>query len=160
MGLAEDVFGRLRRILFEGEYRERMAALGTSTQLSPGVIKVLTRLAEGDGVSMGEMARGLGCDPSYVTALVDDLTTHGLATRESSPTDRRVKTVCLTAKGRTMAEDIASVLSVPPASFGALSRAELLVLRDLLEKLEAAEQERTADAPSAPTPTRAVRAAS
>ncbi len=88
---------------------------------------------------MGDMARGLGCDPSYVTALVDDLTTRGLATRESSPADRRVKTVCLTAKGRALAEEIGEVLSVPPASFGALSRSELLALRDLLDKLETAE---------------------
>ena len=36
MGLAEDAFERLRRIAFEGEHVERMAALGIRMKLSPG----------------------------------------------------------------------------------------------------------------------------
>src|SRR5579862_5447523 len=102
-----------------------MAALGTQTKLSPGVIKTLVRLNRTDGISMGEMARGIGCDPSYITALVDDLTGHGLATREADPVDRRVKIVVLTPEGRALADEIHSVLSVPPAAFRALSRTEL-----------------------------------
>ena len=80
MGVAEDAFERLRRIAFEGEHVERMAALGVRMKLSPGVIKTLMRLAKADGVSMGEWPRGIGCDPSYITALVDDLDERGLAT--------------------------------------------------------------------------------
>ena len=60
MGVSEDAFERLRRVAFEGEYVERMAGLGARLQLSPGVIKTLVRLARHDGVSMGEMARGIG----------------------------------------------------------------------------------------------------
>ena len=59
----------------------------------------------------------------------------GLATREPGRIDRRVKMVVLTEKGRHLAEEIQSVLSVPPASFGALTRAELQQLRDLLDKV-------------------------
>jgi DNA-binding MarR family transcriptional regulator len=139
VGLAEDAFDRLRRIAFEGEQMEKMATLGAETKLSPGVIKTLVRLNRTDGISMGEMARGIGCDPSYVTALVDDLTAHGLATREPDPVDRRVKIVVLTQKGRALADEIHSVLSVPPAAFGALSRTELRQLRDLLDKVVAAD---------------------
>jgi DNA-binding MarR family transcriptional regulator len=135
MGLAEDAFERLRRITFEGEIVERMAALGTRTKLAPGVIKALMRLAKEDGVSMGEMARGMGCDPSYITALVDDLDERGLARREPAPYDRRVKIIVLTDAGRKLANEIDSVLSVPPAAFAALSQAELRQLRDLLEKV-------------------------
>jgi DNA-binding MarR family transcriptional regulator len=124
MGLAEEAFDRLRRIAFEGEHIEKMAALVAQTELSPGV---------------GEMARGIGCDPSYITALVDDLADHGLATREPGRIDRRVKMVVLTKKGRDLADEIQSVLSVPPASFGALTRAELLQLRDLLDKVVEAD---------------------
>src|SRR5271170_3180255 len=96
MGVSEDAFERLRRIAFEGEYVERVAALGVRHKLSPGVIKTLMRLAKTDGVSMGEMARGIGVDPSYITALVDDLDTRGLARREPSADDRRVKIIVLT----------------------------------------------------------------
>ena len=135
MGVAEDAFERLRRVAFEGEHVERMAALGAQLQLSPGVIKTLMRLGKQDGVSMGEMARGIGVDPSYITALVDDLDARGLARREPAPYDRRVKIIVLTDAGRAVATDIDKVLSVPPTAFSGLSRAELRQLRDLLDKV-------------------------
>jgi DNA-binding MarR family transcriptional regulator len=138
MGVAEDVFERLRRIAFEGEHAERMASLGGRMKLSPGVIKTLVRLAKHDGVSMGDMARGIGCDPSYITALVDDLDERGLASREPSPDDRRVKIIVLTDAGRALATEIDSVLSVPPAAFSALTQSELRQLRGLLDKVLAA----------------------
>ena len=138
VGLAGDAFERLRHIAFEGEHAERMAALGVRTKLSPGVLKTLMRLSREDAVSMGEMARAIGCDPSYVTALVDDLDDRGLARREPAPYDRRVKTVVLTDAGRALAAEINGVLSVPPAAFSALSNAELRQLRDLLDKIIAA----------------------
>ncbi len=138
MGLAEEVFARLRTT-FEGEFTERMAALTTRTRLSPGVVKTLMRLATSDGVSMGEMARGIGCDPSYITALVDDLDGRGLARREAAADDRRVKIIVLTDQGRALADEIAAVFAVPPASFSSLSQAELRQLRDLLDKVIAAD---------------------
>jgi len=141
MGLAEEAFERVRRIAFEGEHVERMAALGVRMKLSPGVIKTLMRLAKADGVSMGDMARGIGCDPSYITALVDDLDERGLARRESAPYDRRVKIIVLTDAGRALAEEIDAIMSVPPAALAALSQQELRQLRDLLDKVLAAAGE-------------------
>ncbi len=123
---------------------ERMAAIAQRTKLSPGVIKTLMRLFKSDGISMGEMARGIGVDPSYITALVDDLDERGLAERQPDPADRRVKIIVLTPEGRALAEEIHSVMSVPPASFEALSRAELRQLRDLLEKVVRADPGLTA----------------
>jgi DNA-binding MarR family transcriptional regulator len=140
MGVAEDAFERLRRVAFDGEHVERMAALGARLQLSPGVIKTLMRLGKQDGVSMGDMARGIGVDPSYITALVDDLDTRGLARREPAPYDRRVKIIVLTEAGRAVAADIDQVLSVPPAAFSGLSPAELRQLRDLLDKVVKAQE--------------------
>ena len=137
MGLAEDVFERLRATV-EGEHIERMAALGTRTKLAPGVIKTLMRLGKEDGVSMGEMARGIGVDPSYITALVDDLDSRGLARREPAPYDRRVKIIVLTDAGRKLAKEIDDVLSVPPVALTSLSSSELRQLRDLLDKVLAA----------------------
>ena len=143
MGVAEDAFERLRRIAFEGEHVERMAGLGMRMKLSPGVIKTLMRLAKQDGISMGDMARGIGCDPSYITALVDDLDVRGLARREPAPYDRRVKIIVLTDAGRAVATEIDQVLSVPPAAFSALSQSELRQLRSLLDKVLEATDEPT-----------------
>jgi DNA-binding MarR family transcriptional regulator len=148
MGLAEEAFERLRRVAFEGEHVERMAALGVRLKLSPGVIKTLMRLGKEDGVSMGEMARGIGCDPSYITALVDDLDERGLARREAAPYDRRVKIIVLTDAGRKVAAEIESILSVPPASFDSLSEAELRQLCTLLDKVIAARDAATAVSPA------------
>ena len=50
-----------------------------------------------------------------------------------------MKITVLTPKGRALAEEINAVLSVPPASFNALSRAELTQLRELLDKVVAAD---------------------
>ena len=143
MSMAEEAFDRLRRVAFEGEHVERMAALGVRTRLSPGVIKTLMRLSKADGVSMsmGDMARGIGVDPSYITALVDDLDQRGLARREPAPYDRRVKIIVLTDAGRALAAEIDAVVSVPPAAFAALSQSELRQLRDLLDKVLAATGE-------------------
>ena len=58
MGVAEDVFERLRRITFDGEHVERMAMLNERMKLSPGLMKTLMRLGKADGISMGDMARG------------------------------------------------------------------------------------------------------
>jgi DNA-binding MarR family transcriptional regulator len=138
MGLAEDVFERLRRITSEGEHVERMATLNGRLKLSPGVVKMLMRLSKEDGISMGDVARGIGVDPSYITALVDDLDQRGLARREPAPYDRRVKIIVLTDEGRKLGQEIDAVLSVPPAAFKALSAAELRELRDLLDKILAA----------------------
>jgi DNA-binding MarR family transcriptional regulator len=101
----------------------------------------LVRLSKEDGVSMGEMARGIGCDPSYITALVDDLDERGLARREPAPYDRRVKIIVLTDAGRALAQEINDVLSVPPAAFSALSAGELRQLCDLLDKVLVAADE-------------------
>jgi DNA-binding MarR family transcriptional regulator len=145
MGLAEDAFERLRRVAFDAEHAERMAGLGVRLKLSPGVIKTLVRLAKQDGVSMGEMARGIGCDPSYITALVDDLDERGLARREPAPYDRRVKIIVLTDAGRAVAHDIDSVLSIPPSAFSVLTQSELRQLRDLLDKVAEASAAEEAD---------------
>jgi DNA-binding MarR family transcriptional regulator len=138
MGVAEDVFERLRRIAFEGEHLERMAALNARMKLSPGVIKMLMRLYKADGISMGDVARSIGVDPSYITALVDDLDERGLARREPAPYDRRVKIIVLTDEGRKLGQEIDAVLSVPPQAFKKLSQAELRQLRELLDKVLAA----------------------
>jgi DNA-binding MarR family transcriptional regulator len=138
MAVAEEAFEHFRRIAFEGEITERIAALSVRLSLSPGLTKTLVRLAGDDGVSMGEVARRVGCDPSYATALVDELGARGLARREPAPDDRRVKIVVLTDAGRELAAEVEHTMAVPPAAFSALDETELRQLRDLLAKVAAA----------------------
>jgi DNA-binding MarR family transcriptional regulator len=138
MGLAEEAFERLRRVAYEGGHIARTVDLRIEMKMSPGAIRSLMLLADHGGISMGEMARRLGCDPSYITALVDDLGDRGLAQREPAPEDRRVKMVVLTDSGREMAGEVLRILAVPPQGFSALKDVELVQLRDLLDKVLAA----------------------
>ena len=62
----------------------------------------------------------------------------GLAERRSHPTDRRVKMVALSHTGVEVLAQVRKILGQPPASFAALSTPELLRLRLLLAKLDAA----------------------
>jgi DNA-binding MarR family transcriptional regulator len=73
-----------------------------------------------------------------VTALVDALEERGLAVREQHPSDRRVKVIALTDRGREVAKRAQLAGIEPPAAFDAHSQAEMITLRDLLRRLEPA----------------------
>lgn len=50
-------------------------------------------------VPMKELGRRMRCDPSFVTSIADTLEKRGLAVREPSAADRRIKNLVLTADG-------------------------------------------------------------
>jgi DNA-binding MarR family transcriptional regulator len=102
--------------------------------LSPPMLKLLLLLEPGDGLPMRAVAGLLRCDASWITALVDGLEERGLAERQASPTDRRVKIVAVTEDGLMAKKQAVELLSQPPASFSQLSAAEARQLRDLLRK--------------------------
>jgi DNA-binding MarR family transcriptional regulator len=139
MGAAEDAWDCMRRLVTEGELADRAGSLSRSTGLSPGMMRTVVRLRRGETMTMRELARALGCDPSYVTGLVDELASRGLAERVGHHADRRVKLVVLTPHGVRTADRIVDALAVPPRSFAALDRTEQRQLRDLLAKLATAE---------------------
>lgn len=131
----ERAWDLVRELISGGEVVERMARLSKDTDLSPGSIKALQRLRRGGYLSMRDVARGLGCDPSYVTGLVDELADHALVERQSHPEDRRIKTVVLTPKGIEVAERIERTVGTPPAAFEALTEREAEQLARILAKV-------------------------
>ncbi len=132
---SERAWDLLREVTSGGEMAERMRRLCETYGLPPGPIKALQHLHRGGYPSMRDVARSLGCDPSYVTGLVDDLARHGLVERQNHPHDRRVKTVVLTPRGVTVAHDIEETFGAPPASFDVLSPTEAEHLARLLTKV-------------------------
>src|SRR5216684_6933882 len=87
----------------------------------------------GEALPMNEAAGKLHCDPSNVTGIVDRLEARGLIARRQLSTDRRVKNLVLTAKGRALKRRVDSILSSAPGVSG-LAAAEQATLRDLLAR--------------------------
>jgi DNA-binding MarR family transcriptional regulator len=82
------------------EQRWRWSEVATELGLSQAGLRALLGIDPDQPRPMRDLARTMNCDPSYVTAMVDDLERAGYAERQSLPADRRVKTVALTSSGR------------------------------------------------------------
>jgi DNA-binding MarR family transcriptional regulator len=120
--VGDEAFGEVRRISAE-------------VGLTAALMKALLKLSPEHPVAMRELADQFGCDASYVTALVDGLEKAGMAERQAHPTDRRIKVVVPTDKGRETVARVEGLLAKPPSTFGRLSPAEQRQLRDLVNKL-------------------------
>ena len=127
-------------MMFESEGRGRMQTVCRASGISPGLVKALMHLSPEEPQAMRDLAEHWGCDASYVTALVDGLEERGFAERRPHPTDRRVKTVVLTAQGAKAKTDVLARLWEPPAAFSALTDEEQEQLRDLLRKVADADE--------------------
>jgi MarR family transcriptional regulator, organic hydroperoxide resistance regulator len=53
-------------------------------------------------MTMKELGQKMGCDPSFITTIADELEKHLLARREPSQRDRRSKNIVLTPEGLTV----------------------------------------------------------
>jgi DNA-binding MarR family transcriptional regulator len=99
----------------------------------------LLRVMDPDHPSpMSAIATALACHASNVTGLVDRLEEQGLVTRRPSEEDRRVKHICLTAKGVEVRDNLCSELFAPPPELSRLDEDELAVLEKLLLRIEVA----------------------
>jgi len=82
--------------------------------------------------TMSEVATALHCDNSNVTGIVDGLEEKGLATREPSPQDRRVKLISLTAEGRRVRAKLVRAVEKPPAWVEGLAESDRRALAEIL----------------------------
>src|SRR5947199_7672085 len=115
-----------------------MAQFGRATEmfqplgLTPGHVKLMMKLEEGEGRAMGSLAQSFHCDASTMTWLVDRLEERGLVERRSLPSDRRVKAVALTPQGLEMKGRLMDRLFEPPEELLALDDSALTLLAETL----------------------------
>ncbi|MEM7326954.1 MAG: MarR family transcriptional regulator [Actinomycetota bacterium] len=83
---------------------------------------------------MKELAVCLDIDPSYVTVVADRLEELGLIERQPHPSDRRVKNLVLTAKGRRFKKTVQDKLWSGDHLFSSLTEDECDTLIDALRK--------------------------
>ncbi len=117
---------RLRRVLEDFELTESMAG-------------VLWTLDSGQPpVSMRELARRIGCDPSNVTLIGDKLQRAGLVERQPHPSDGRARVLALTDAGRALRARLLDRL-VATTPLPTLTTREQQQLSNLLNKLGASD---------------------
>ncbi|MDP9071075.1 MAG: MarR family transcriptional regulator [Actinomycetota bacterium] len=122
--------------------RDRHMRIAGDFGLTLGDMKTLVSLDPDQPKPMGALAEDWKCDASNVTWLVDRLEDRGLVERRTSATDRRVKTVVLTALGQKTKVELLERIHHPPDELLALPRADLEALVRALEKLLPRDQQR------------------
>lgn len=115
------------------EQRFRWAEVATDLGITQAGLRALLAIDPRQPQSMRELATAMNCDPSYITAMIDDLERAGLAVRQPLPADRRVKTVVLTPRGMTALQTARDGLLYPPPQLAQLTPAEQQQLARLLQ---------------------------
>lgn len=113
---------------------QRLKPLG----LSQAKWRVLLYLAkDGDGLMQKELAERLSVEGPTVVRLLDRMSADGWVQRRESPSDRRAKTVHMTAKARRTVERIeAMARQLRGELFADIPRTELLACLDVLKRIK------------------------
>jgi DNA-binding MarR family transcriptional regulator len=134
--LAKQAWSSATQLFFGDEMHDRFHEAAREAGMPhPGALKALMGLDSDTPRSMRAMAEDMGCDASYVTALVDALESRGYVERRVSPTDRRVKLVHVTKAGQSAQRRAEAVLHEPPKVLDRLTLAETKTLATLMAKL-------------------------
>src|SRR5215510_8754092 len=96
---AGEAWRTLLSLMFDGQGHGRIPEVCRAAGVPPSMVKTLMHLSPDEPKPMRDLAEHFACDASYVTALVDDLEERGFAERRPHPSDRRIRTVVLTAAG-------------------------------------------------------------
>jgi DNA-binding MarR family transcriptional regulator len=122
--------------------------------------KVLVRLEDNEGVSQARLAEVSELDPMTMVRIVDRMEADGLLERRPDPEDRRARCMYLTAKGRSLLDEVWRLAEETRAEiFAGVARADREVFMKVLAQLhgnacefgELTEQpERAAAKPAAP----------
>jgi DNA-binding MarR family transcriptional regulator len=117
-------------------------SIADGLDISPSDLLALFKLDE--VMTMKELAQHMSCDASFVTTIADTLERRGLARREPSLRDRRVKNLVLTPEGIAAKEAMMQELAVQMPWCYALDEKERHIFLALIQKMLAAATEHAA----------------
>jgi DNA-binding MarR family transcriptional regulator len=89
--------------------RQRWNAMLAQLDVSPSQYGALMALGEAGRLGQQRLAELIGVDPRNAVPIVDALAEQGLVSREVDPSDRRRRVLALTARGRAVSGNLASV---------------------------------------------------
>ena len=139
--LDEEIAGSFIAVM--GLMKGHLEATAAEFDLSPPQAIALRHLEPDRPLPMRDLATGLHCDASYVTAIADRLEERSLVERRASPTDRRVKTLVVTDEGARLREELWSRMAGGAPWTRKLTSEERVTLRDLLARMTAAPETAT-----------------
>ena len=98
---------------------------------------VLLNIAGNQGVSQAEVAAWLGIEPIALVRMLDKLHDEGLVERRAHPTDRRIRTLWLTAAAGSVVERILAINeAIRQEAFGGLRSETREALIDALGRIK------------------------
>jgi DNA-binding MarR family transcriptional regulator len=122
----------------------RMEALFEDQELTFSQWTTLVALHDGRITSAGDLAHNICHDAGSLTRLIDEMVKRGLVTRSRSEADRRVVSLSLTARGRSLVEQLAPrVMNLWNGILAGFSHAEIDTLISLLTRLVLAAEAET-----------------
>lgn len=110
-------------------------AVAAELGLAAPVAMALQRIDPARPGPMNELAGAMGCDPSYVTWIADQLEANGFAERRLATHDRRVKVLALTPEGIATREQLLDRLAGAPFALDHLTSTETRTLTELLMRV-------------------------
>ncbi len=129
-----------------GAMRDHLGRVAAALDVSPPMLLTLRMLEQ--PLAQREIAARIGCDPSYVTSLIDRLEELEAVRRTPDPDDRRVNRIVLTDRGQRLRAEMAVDLLRDMPLVQGLDDGELGTLHQLLHRaLAAAPTSADPDAP-------------
>jgi DNA-binding MarR family transcriptional regulator len=115
-------------------HRGQLLAVAQEFGLAPQQAFALQRLQPDEPMKLSDLASALHCDNSSVTGIADRLEKAGLAERQAHPTDRRVKTLALTERGKVIRQLYKDRIGKAPVGVERLSDTDAAILVEILSR--------------------------
>jgi MarR family transcriptional regulator, organic hydroperoxide resistance regulator len=113
----------------------RMDVIADELGLSLASLRALLHLDPDQPISQKELAARLACTPSTVVDPTDKLEKGGLVVRRAHPSDRRVKVLTVTARGRHARDLLLRRLFAPPDALRRLPEHHQVAFRDAMREV-------------------------
>ena len=115
-------------------HRGQLLAVAQEFGLAPQQAFALQRLQPDEPMKLSDLASALHCDNSSVTGIADRLEKAGLAERQAHPTDRRVKTLALTERGKVIRGLYKDRIGTAPETLQNLTDEDAAILVEILTR--------------------------
>ncbi|MEQ8296618.1 MAG: MarR family transcriptional regulator [Nitratireductor sp.] len=134
-GILPGLLGRQIRLTYLAAFRlveERLAAFN----ITPQQFSLLTIVERNPGSRQSLLAKARGLDKSTLVPMIDRLERDGMVERRPMATDRRIRTIWITERGRAVLADAIPAVQDGDRAIGSnLSASEQQEFRRLLEKV-------------------------